>query len=162
MTLVPVEGVVLPSDFLTFDMVQERLVEAMITCWRLPDRERGLLRARSKDGPWHLILPDAADYDGGRGAAEQRADAVLRTAALTRQEVAEMEEAFGWVEVLTPGERKLVALVIRQLARGGRQVSWRDLLRPMGLRHGSDGLRKRYARSINAICCSKNGSFACG
>ncbi|WP_246848039.1 hypothetical protein [Sphingomonas beigongshangi] len=162
MTLVPVEGAVLPAQFLTFDMVQERLVEAMITCWRLPDRERGLLRMRSKDGPWHLIMPDAADYDGGRGAAEQRADAVLRTAALTRSEVTEMEEAFGWVEMLTPNDRKLVALVIRQLARGGRQVAWRDLLRPMGLQRGADGLRMRYGRAINAICFAKNGSFACG
>jgi hypothetical protein len=107
-----------------------------------------------------MIVADALDYDGGRGAAEQRADAVLRTAALTRQEIAEMDEAFGWVEQLAPTDRKLVALVIRQLARGNRQASWRDLLRPMGLQRGADGLRMRYGRAINAICRSRNGGFA--
>jgi len=149
------EGQTLPAAGWTFDMVQDRLVEAMITCWRHPDRERAWQRVRST---WPEVLREIAvgDYDA-RGGDHSSSDVAIRPAALTRQDVAEMEEAFGWLDAVAPAERKLVALALAELARGQRQVRWRRLLRPMGLARGSDGLRMRYGRAISGIAARLNG-----
>ena len=151
----PMEGRILPVDFWTFDMVQERLVEAMIICWRNPDRERGWQRLRST---WPDVLREeaAGDYDA-RGGHHTSSDVAIRPASLTRLEVAEMEEAFGWMDAVPPLDRKLVGLAIAALASGRREVSWRHLLRPMGLQRGSDGLRMRYGRAIARIAGALNG-----
>ena len=151
----PVEGAVLPHGAWTFDAVQERLIEAMLTCWRHPDRERGWLRLRSK---WPDVLREASagDYDA-RGGELTSSEVALKPASLTRLEQAEMEEAFGWTDALAPADRKLVGLVIGILARGQREVKWRALLRPMGLARGADGLRMRYGRAIAAIAAARNG-----
>lgn len=139
-----------PAGSLSFDDVQDRLVEALLTCWRYPDRERGWLTLRSA---WPEISRDvwAGDYDA-RGGDGTSADVALRPASQTRAEIAEMEEAFGWLDAVPASDRKLIALVIRELARGRREVSWLGLLGRMGLDRGAEGLRKRYARAINAIC----------
>lgn len=160
MTLSPVEAGVLPTGFWTFDMVQERLVEAMITCWRHPDRERGWQRQRSH---WPDVLRElsAGDYDA-RGGDGTSSDVAIRPASLTRRDVAEMEEAFGWTDILAAEDRRLVGMVIADLARGARQVAWRGMLRRMGLAHGAEGLRKRYGRAIEAICVVRNGGIPLG
>ncbi len=146
----PVEGAVLPAGALSFCDVEDRLVEAMLTCWRYPDRERGWQRIRSA---WPEISRDvwAGDYDA-RGGEGSSSDVAIRPASLTRIEVAEMEEAFGWLDTISPEDRKLVGLAIGQLARGKREVSWIDMLYWIGLDRGADGLRMRYGRALNAIC----------
>ena len=151
----PMEGGVLPAGFLTFDDVQERLVEAMITCWRYPDRERGWQQVRS-NWPEALRELSAGDYDA-RGGDGTSSDVAIRLASQTRAEIGEMEEAFGWVAVLDGEDRRLVAMVVTTLARGQREVSWHRLLKRMGVSRGADGLRMRYARAINAICLANNG-----
>lgn len=140
---------------LSFVEVQDRLVEAMLTCWRYPDRERGWQRLRSA---WPEITRDvfAGDYDA-RGGDGSSSDVALRPASQTRAEVAEMEEAFGWLDAIAAEDRKLVGLAIVQLARGKREVAWGDLLRRMGLEHGGDGLRMRYGRALHAICVAQSG-----
>jgi len=156
----PMEGESLPREFWTFDMVQERLVEAMITCWRHPDRERGWQRVQCA---WPDILREvsAGDYDA-RGADAASAEVEMRPASLTRIEVGEMEEAFAWTDMLALDDRKLVGMAITELAKGQREVKWRRLLLRMGLQRGADGLRMRYGRAINAICIAKNGGNARG
>ncbi|HEU0045093.1 hypothetical protein [Sphingomonas sp.] len=136
----------------TLAEVEERLVEAMLTCWRHADRERGWQRLRSA---WPEITRDvlAGDYDDRGG---DMASAVLRPASLTRREVGEMEEAFGWVEVLAPIDRKLVGLAVSELARGQRQVRWALVMRQMGLSRGRDGLRMRYGRAMARVCQRAN------
>jgi hypothetical protein len=153
----PVEGETLPPTAWTFDLVQDRLVEAMITCWRHPDRERAWQRVRST-WPEAMIERDqmAGDYDA-RGGEGSSSDVAIRPAALTRRDQAEMEEAFAWLDAIDHDDRKLVGLAIVQLARGQREVRWRDLLRAMGLRRGADGLRMRYGRAIAAIAARLNG-----
>ena len=150
----PMEGRTLP-DHWTFEAVEDRLVEALMTCWRHPDRERGWQRLRSA---WPDVLREvsAGDYDA-RGGDHSSSDVVIRPAAMTRRDTAEMEEAFGWVDRLDAGDRKLVGIVIAQLARGQREVRWRHLLRPMGLKRGADGLRMRYSRAIASIAEALNG-----
>ncbi len=154
----PVEGRLLPTGTLTFTEVEDRLVEAMLTCWRYPDRERGWQRIRSA---WPEITRDvvAGDYDA-RGGDGSSSDVALRPASQTRAEVAEMEEAFGWLDAIEPEDRRLVGLAIIQLARGKREVPWVDLLRRMGVERGADGLRMRYGRAINAICIAQSGGKA--
>lgn len=135
------------GQFLSFTAVEDRLVEALLTCWRYPDRERGWQTLRSA---WPEISRDvwAGDYDarGGDGTS-----AVLRPAAQTRAEISEMEEAFGWLDVVAPDDRKLIGLAIRELAQGKREVPWRSLLPKLGLKMGVSGLQMRYSRAITAI-----------
>jgi hypothetical protein len=145
----PMEGQPLPRDFYTFDMVQERLVEAVIMLRRLPDREKGWLRGVAKDGPWDQILPECPD--------DADADVRQSTPSLTQVEIAEMEEALAWMAHVPDRDRRLVGLAIAQLVRGGREISWRRLLAPMGVTLGKDGLRMRYGRAINAICVGVTG-----
>lgn len=139
--------------YLSFDEVQDRLVEAVLTCWRYPDRERGWQTLRSA---WPEISRDvwAGDYDARGGDGDS---APLRAAAMTRADVDEMEEAFGWLSAVDPDDRKLIARAIVQLARGKREVSWVEMLPRLGLDHGADGLRMRYARAINSICVAQSG-----
>lgn len=132
---------------LSFDDVQERLVKAMLVCWRNPDRERGWQRIRSA---WPDVAAEAGDYDA-RGAEHSSSDVAIRPAALTRAEVAEMEEAFGWLDRVPTDDRKLIGLAITALARGEARVPWRRLLGKMGLERGADGLRKRYGRAMSAV-----------
>ncbi len=138
-----------------FEDVEDRLVEAVRTCQRYPDRERGWQRIRSA---WPEISRDllAGDYDA-RGGDGSSSDVALRSAAMTRQDVAEMEEAFGWLDAIDPVDRKLIGLAIGHLARGRREVPWLKLLPAMGLAMGSEGLRMRYGRAITAICTAVNG-----
>jgi hypothetical protein len=140
---------------LSFGDVEERLVEAMLVCWRNPDRERGWMRIRSA---WPDVAAEPGDYDA-RGGDLAMPDAEIRPASLTRREVAEMEEAFGWVEVLKPIDRKLIGLVITALARGAKQVPWMQLRGPMGVTRGAEGLRKRYERAMGEVCRRVNGGF---
>lgn len=157
---VPLEGASLPASAWTFDAVQDRLVEAIITCWRNPDRERGWQRVRST---WPEITREqaAGDYDA-RGGDGSSSDVEIRPAALTRRDVAEMDEAFGWMDGIAPDDRKIVGLAIAQLARGRREVSWRSVLHAMGLRHGSDGMRMRYGRTIADVAARLNEAPARG
>ncbi|MDK8186710.1 hypothetical protein [Sphingomonas zeae] len=153
--LSPMEGRLLPNGAWTFDMVQDRLVEAMVTCWRGGDRERAWLHVRSA---WPEIQRDrnAGDYDA-RGGEASSSEVALRSASLTRVEVAEMEEAFAWVGRLSVVDRKVLAVAIGQLASGKREVDWGRVLRKLDQATGRDGLRMRYARAIASICEVLNG-----
>lgn len=143
----PIHG---SHEVATFNYVEDRLVEAMLICWRYPDRERGWQRARSA---WPEISRDVwdGDYDA-RGGDGTSSDVALRPAAQTRAEIAEMEEAFGWLNAVPPVDRKLIGFAIRELARGRREVRWSQLLPAMGLTRGADGLRMRYGRAIATVC----------
>lgn len=141
------------SVFWTFDLVEERLVEAMQFQWRMPGDGGSPFAA---DGPWHLIVPDWGDLlariEGG-----QSVGATLRI-PLSREQIARMNEAMGWLVHAPEGDGRLIVLAIRNLAAGRKQVPWTRLLRPMGVRHGAHGLRKRYSRAITAICEALNSA----
>lgn len=126
----------------TFDLVQERLVEAMLLWRRMPDRERGWLvvRAYWPEMRRHHHFGDYADVE-----------ASPRALPLSRDEVGRMEEASAWLMLVGERDRALVALAVSWLASGRAQVPWRRLLKPLGISFGSDGLRMRYGRAIRAI-----------
>lgn len=135
---------------LSFDDVQERLVEAMRCSWRQPDRERGWIKVRSL---WPAFRRHTWFGDYGESAS----DAVPRSAPLSRREIAQMDQAFSWVEAVSGDDRRLIGLAVSALARGEGRVPWRRLLGPMGLKLGSDGLRMRYGRAMRKVVERANG-----
>lgn len=140
-TAAMVEAGVLTANFWDFDRLEARLVEAMQFQWRTEGGTWGF----ASDGPWHLIVRDWWDW-----AAHE--DKPVPRIPLSREQLRRMEEASGWLAYAPERDRKLVVLAITSLAAGRKVVPFRALLRPMGLRTGADGLRKRYSRAINAIC----------
>ncbi|KEZ00602.1 hypothetical protein AI27_17930 [Sphingomonas sp. BHC-A] len=145
MTVPVVEG----SQFWKFDDVEARLVEAMEFQRRLPG---GGGWPFASDGPWHLIVKDWWDWS----AHEERP---LPTVPLTNAQIARMNEALGWVLLVPSSEdRRLIAMAVRNLATGRKSVPWTKLLKPMGVKHGAHGLRKRYSRAITCICNALNGA----
>lgn len=137
-------------DHWTFELVQERMVEAVRYWWRHV-RDGGSPFAT--DGPWHLVVPEWQDW-----GAHDRAGERPRLLPLSREQIARMHEATEWTLWVAEKDRRLVALALRQLAAGRSRVSWRRLLRPMGVKRGADGLRMRYGRSLLRICEQLNSA----
>lgn len=142
----------------SFADVETRLVEAMLVMRRMSDREAGWLRVKAC---WPDIVRDygVGDYDA-RGYLGTSSDIPLRPLPASRRDIAEMEEAFGWVLAAKPEDRKLIALAIGALARGDKQVPWLRLLKPMGLKLGAHGLRKRYERSMHKVTKAANAAIS--
>lgn len=141
------------GPFWTFEAVQERLVEAMTLWWRMPDRERGWMTIRAF---WPEIMRHGHFGDGDGMVNHADHDARPRPLPLTRDQVAEMEEASEWLRFIPDRDRKLVALALLHLARGEKRVPWMELRAPLGVQFGADGLRKRYSRAISSIAQALN------
>lgn len=135
---------------LSFEDVEQRLIEAMLCAWRMPDRERGWVKVRS-------LWPSFRRHTWFGDYGESASDAPIRLPALTRREVGQMDEAFAWVEAVSGDDRRLIGLAITALARGENRVPWRKLLGPMGLAMGADGLRMRYGRAMRRVVERANG-----
>jgi len=143
----PVNG---RKDFWTFDMVEERLVEAMELWRRAPDRERAWQHIRAY---WPEVLrrPGRLVVDGEHDEREED-KAEPRPLPLTRAEVAEMNAAGELLQLAPERDRRLVAIVLAYRARGFDKVPWLRIWDRLGRgKPGPDGLRKRYTRSISDI-----------
>lgn len=151
---------------ITFDGVQERLVEAWGFLRRMPDREAGWLmdvRASSiyergqlsRQELWELYQIDSADYDR---------DALPRMPGLRSVEVDRMEQALGWMGWVDARDRKLVGIILGQLERGASRPAWASAAKVLGSTVEPDTLRKRYSRAITRIAAKLdnvgNGCFA--
>lgn len=136
----------------SFADVQDRLVEAVRTLGRLGDREKGWLTVKA-------MWPDIVREDG-RGDYDARGvDGIapaLRPLPATRRDIAEMEEALGWVMAAPERDRRLIGLAIGMLARGEKRVPWMELRRPMGVKLGANGLRMRYERAMRCVVAAAN------
>lgn len=133
------------SIFWDFQAVEARLVEAMQFQWRTEGGTWGF----ASDGPWHLIVRDWWDW-----AAHE--DKPVPRIPLSREQLKRMEEASAWLAYAPERDRKLVVLAVTALAAGRKVVPWRALLKPMGLKLGAHGLRKRYSRAVTCICEALN------
>ena len=138
-----IEDRIRDDGLLTLDDVEARLVDAICYLWRMPDRERAWLRLRAHwpDVLRHTWFGDYGDTDS---------DAPAPRVPETRAQDAATEQALGWLDVVDPADRKLIGLVLRRKA-ADRPVRWIDLLGPMGVAHGADGLRKRYGRAMAVV-----------
>lgn len=136
----------------SFADVEERLVEAVLVMRRLSDREAGWLRVKAC---WPDIVRERnlGDYDA-RGIDMETP--TLRPLPATRRDIAEMEEAFAWVLAAKEHDRRLIALAIRALAQGEKRIPWMRLRKPMGIKLGAHGLRKRYERAMHLVTKAAN------
>lgn len=148
-TAAMVEAGVLTSDFWDFDRLEARLVEAVEFMNRLP---KGGAWPFASDGPWHLIVKDWWDWDAHE-------DKPLRRVPLTADQIERMNEALGWLLLIpSADDRRLVGMALRNLAAGRKSVPWTKLLKPLGVKHGAHGLRKRYSRALTVICDRLNAA----
>jgi len=75
---------------------------------------------------------------------------------MTRADVAARDQASDWLIYVPERDRKLVVMALGQLAGGKSRVSWMALRRPMGVKIGAHGLRRRYTRAIGGIADALN------
>ncbi|GAB5481255.1 MAG: hypothetical protein Pars92KO_10120 [Parasphingorhabdus sp.] len=142
----------------TFDMVQDRMVEAVRTWWRTPGRvgpSKGSPFA--SDIPAELIVREAnmGDYDE-RGYLGTSSDVPLRPAAMTRADVDARDVASDWMAFVPESDRRLVSLALVYLARGRASVPWMQLKRDMGIAVGAGGLQRRYEKAIGSVAKALN------
>ena len=137
------------EEGLTFTLVEDRLIEAWGFLHRLPDREAGWTRLRS-------FWPEVQRHTWWGDYPDMETDAPRRLPGLRTAEVDRMEEALDWLRHVEPRDRKLIALVLRQLQREeDARPSWVDVAtdwrREVGDPVMADALRKRYDRAIMSI-----------
>lgn len=150
----------------TFDLVEERLVEAWGFLRRMPDREAGwLMDARassiyqrgqlSRQELLELYQIDAAEYDR---------DATPTLPGLRSVEVDRMDQALGWMAWVDARDRKLVGIILGQMDRGASRPAWSSAAKALGWVGHADTLAKRYSRAITRIATKLdrigNGCFA--
>jgi hypothetical protein len=140
------------GSFLTYDDVQDRLIEAVQLHWRT---ERGSWPFAG-DGPWHLIAKeDLNEFTGGRSPA------AMPRIPLGKAEVATMREAFGWLLLVSDDlDRRVIVLAVTERAKGAKRVPWKVVARAAGGRHEPDALRMRYIRALGALTQRVNRSAA--
>lgn len=151
---------------ITFEGVQERLVEAWGFLRRMPDREAGwLMDARassiyqrgqlSRHELWELYQIDGTEYDR---------DASPSLPGLRSIEVDRMDQALGWIGWVDARDRKLVGIILGQLERGASRPAWSSAAKALACAVEPDTLPKRYSRAITRIAIKLdkvgNGSFA--
>lgn len=143
------------GELATFESVQERLVNGLLLWRRAPDRERGWQAVRS-------LWPDTKESEhwsialGGELSSLPQDKPEPRRSALTRDEVTEMELVGEWLQLVPEQDRKLVVYALAALASGRARIPWLRLRRPLGVKLGADGLRKRYGAAITGICAALN------
>ena len=136
------------DDVITFAEVEQAMVEAIELWRRSPGSGRGSPWA--PDAPWDL--GDQPLY-----GPEVDKDVPLRPAPLTRAEVGVRDAVSAWLMLVPEQHRRLVSLAINQMARKGyKSPGFKELLAPMGVAFGSDGLRKRYNRALFGITAYLN------
>lgn len=166
------------DGFWTFAAVEERLIEAMRLWWRSPGGGRWPFAA---DAPWHLMTRKTRIAEGGfkgrdlqlRMQAEDAEEAKRmegrgRRGALSREEVAERDQAGEWLAWVPARDRRLVVAVLGRRAAGVKRIEWARIRAELGASGavGADGpdgvpehkgLYRRYTRAIAGIAARLNG-----
>lgn len=147
-------------DWWTFDLVREKLVEAVALWRRSPGNGPSPFAG---DGPWNLMLREdaAGDYDA-RGGFDVSSDVAVRPLPLNATEVAQRDAVSEWMAFIpAAADRRLVVLVCGYYARGYKQVPWQRVMRRCGMVRGQHGLRKRFERAVGAIAKGLNAAENC-
>jgi hypothetical protein len=134
-------GARLRGEFLTYDDVEGRLIEAVQLQWRT----EGGSWPFAGDGPWHLIRKEWEDWDA-------RDPKPMPRVPLSKAELMRMREAFGWL-LLVPEDtdRRLVLLSVTERAKGPKRVPWARVAKLVAGGHEPDALRMRYRRAMGAL-----------
>lgn len=159
------------SSFLSFEDVEAELVEAVRLSWRLPG---GGASCFASDAPWYLMTraarasagasdrAGAAEWEALRNEIDQQQLRDLRnsprTSPLTAREVDWMEARLAWLLRVPERDRKLVWVVLVQIASARGRFSWRKVRekleenarwREVGV--SNRGLGARYSRALAAL-----------
>lgn len=135
------------SDFWTFALVEEKMIEAWGFLMRLPDRERGWMASSARSSMPAVVR---SNRDGDYFETQQGRPG-LRSHEVTLVERALIGEG-AWIEWVPTRDRELVATV---LTVKGWHVSggfaWSDVAEEMAWVAGPDALRMRYNRAVSRI-----------
>lgn len=140
----------LDCELATFDVVEERLVEAWGFMMRLPDREIGWQRIVA-------IWPELRRHNSFGDYGDMDTDARPRRPGLRSEEIERMEQALGWVDWVPQQHRRLIGLVLTML----QKIDDPDWVWAAARIEGApkpDACRKRYNRSLSRICERLNGA----
>lgn len=142
------------SDYWTFALVEEKLIEAWGFLQRMPDRERAWLASCSRSSMPAVVrsVREGDYFEATKGRPG------LRTHEVTLVERALIGEG-AWIEWVATRDRELVATV---LMVKGWHVSggfhWSDVADEMDWEAGPDALRKRYSRAVGRIAAKLDAS----
>lgn len=140
----------------SFAMVEDRMIDAVRAWQNTPGSVGpGGGNGFARDIPAQLIVREAwlGDYDD-RGGDLQSSSVSLRV-PLTRRQIAERDRVSDWWAYVPDVDRPLVALVL-SIKASDRRVDWIRMKRVTGVRYGSDGIRMRYNRAIEAVVKALN------
>ncbi|HEY1605608.1 MAG TPA: hypothetical protein VGF77_08405 [Allosphingosinicella sp.] len=134
---------------MSWQMVEDRLVEALQLWWRMPDSDgRYGLRGRISS-IWRQFVPERALIDA---VTEEP-----RALPPSRGDIGRMQEATDWIVHVPDRDRRMTVLALLYLARGEARVPWMELWDQLGRgRPGPDGLRMRYSRALTIIAAALN------
>ena len=159
----------LGPDFLTFDDVEERLVEAMQLWARTPG---GGHNPFATDAPWQLLTRRARAEAGNVKGMDllrllQEDDESEtsywqgreRPSPLTRDDVARRDQASEWLAIVPDRDRQLVITALAAKAVGSGKVKWEAIWKAGGKgKPGPEGLQMRYRRAISTVCQHLNSA----
>lgn len=136
----------------TFDMVEDRLVEAAQLWRRMPDPDARYGLDGRISSIWRSFYRDAELCRLGFEAEVE--EPRLRP---SRGDIARMQEASDWIAKMPEANRRLalaaiVSLAAARLHSERARIEWERLRERLGIeRPGADGLRKRYGATITAV-----------
>lgn len=142
------------SDYWTFALVEEKMIEAWGFLMRMPDRERGWLASCARSSMPAVVR---SNRDGDYFETQQGRPG-LRAHEVTLVERALIGEG-AWIEWVPTRDRELVATVLTVKGwhlSGG--FHWSDVADEMDWAAGPDALRKRYSRAVGRIAAKLDAS----
>lgn len=147
--------------FVLADVTAIAVQGALVDCLDLWRRTPVSLKLDMKtSGIWSQMLQriEPGDVDG-RGV--DMIEPTPRPLPLSRDEVWRRDVITDWyLDIPKPEDRRLVAVAVGYLYRGYQRVPWLKVKHQMGIRFGAEGLRKRYAKAIFAICEAESRRIA--
>jgi hypothetical protein len=142
------------EDFYSYELVKDRLVEALQLWMRMPDGDSRFGLNGRISSLWRQYVPERALVDAVTEAP--------RRPLPSRGDIGRMLEATDWITLIPERDRRMVLLALWWPASGSR-VAWLELWKELGRgRPGPDGLRKRFDASISAVAMGLNAALEQG
>lgn len=146
------------KGMVTFEQVQERLVEAVELWQRMPDPDARFGLGGRISSIWRSFVRDGEL----RALVDARTEEPRRPLP-SRGDIGRMYEATDWIVHVAERDRVMVGWAVAYLASGEARVPWEKLWKALGRgRPGPDGLRKRYDQSISRIAMALNTALEQG
>lgn len=138
----------------TWQLVQDRMAEAMKHWWRSSDSEARFALGGRISSIWRQAFTD-------RMALIEQLDlepSPPTALPLSRADIQRMEQASEWMRFVPDADRRLVVMVLVKLASGHKVVPWLMIWKALGRgKPGPEGLRSRYSRAITCVANALNG-----